>query len=170
LIGPALGLLAGGVQQALRGLLAGEAWNWAEMTVYWLLWAAVWPAAQWLAWRAVDRGLIPQSPARKLRDQRFDLISRAIAEGAPPVDVDSASWQRALRDDRREMSIVRWVTVGVAAVGAGLIGAAAVLANHNSLGVWVVAVVVAASGVAGFLMPASRLRGTRRLLAQTVSG
>jgi Flp pilus assembly protein TadB len=61
---------------------------------------------------------------------------------------------------------LRWVVVFFSGLGAVLIGAAAEVANDNAWGVWAVALVVAAAGLAACRLPQRRLRMVRRLQAQ----
>jgi hypothetical protein len=161
LLGLAVGLYCGAVNQAVHGLIGRERWNWADMALYGGACAVLYPALWSLSYRAarsaVDRGWIPESPARRVRDQQSRLAQPAIATGALPPGADPAVWRRALRSELQELNAQRWMASAALAVVAGVIGAAAVVANDNAWTVWALAILVLAGGLS-----ASHLWGRRR--------
>ncbi|MGY2085303.1 hypothetical protein [Blastococcus sp. SYSU DS0539] len=168
--GLAAGIFVGGVQQAVRGLVGDEPWNWAEMAVYGLVWGLLAPPAIWLARRAVDRGRLPQSPSGQVRARQSKLVAPAMRSGVLPPDADPDVWRRALRAEVQEWNSQRWLAVVFAVVGVGIIGAAAGVANDNAWGVWMVAIVVAAEGVVAYRWAERRLQTARRLQAELPAG
>lgn len=169
-LGLAAGIFVGGFQQAVGGLVGGEPWNWAEMAVYGSVWALLAPPAMWLVWRAVDRGPFPQSPSGQVRARQSKLVAPAMRSGVLPADADPDVWQRALRAEVQEWNSQRWLAVVFAVVGVGIIGAAAVVANDNAWGVWMVAIVVAAEGVVAYRWSERQLQTARRLQAERPTG
>jgi hypothetical protein len=169
-LGLAVGIFVGGVQQAVRGLAGGEPWDWAEMAVYVAVWAVLGPPVMWLVRRAVDRGRLPQSPSAQVRARQSRLVAPAMRSGVLPPEADPDVWQRALRAEGRDWNSQRWLAAAFGVVGVGLIGAAAVVANDNAWGVWLVAIVVAAEGVVANRWSERRLRTTRRLQAELPAG
>ncbi|MDK3257258.1 hypothetical protein [Blastococcus capsensis] len=121
-LGLAAGIFVGGFQQAVRGLVGGEPWNWAEMAVYVVRWAVLGPPAMWLAWRAVDRGRLPQKSSAQVRTRQSRLVASAMRSGVLPPDPDHELWRRALREEVREWNGQRWVAVVFAVVGGGVMG------------------------------------------------
>jgi len=166
LMGVAVGIFVGAMQQAVRGLLSGELWSWAEMGLYGVVWAVVMPPVWWLVFRAVDGGRFPQSPSARVRAQQSKLVSPALAAGALPADADPTVWRPALDGEVRDWSGQRWLFVVFTVVGAGSIGAAAVVANGNDWRVWAVALVVAAEGLVAFRWSKRQLRTARLLVAE----
>jgi hypothetical protein len=169
-----IGAVAGGtffaaIQQAASGLIGREPWNWAEMTVVVVIWVAVWPPLMWLLQRAIDRRNLPQSPSGQVRVRQSRLVAPAMKAGRLPSDADPGVWRRALREEVRELSGQRLLAVVASAVGAGVIGASAVLANDNAVGIWAVAVVVATGGSVAFTWCHRRLGMAHRLLAELAS-
>ncbi|MGY1689162.1 hypothetical protein [Geodermatophilus sp. SYSU D01105] len=163
--GAAAGTFVGGLQQAVRGLVGGEPWNWAEMAVYGWGWALLAPPTVWLVRRAVDRGRLPQNPAARVRARQSTSVAPAMRSGVLPSDADPDVWRRALRAEVREWNSQRWLAVAFAVVGVGVIGAAAIVANDNAWGVGTVAIVVTAEGVAAHRWSGRRLRTARGLQA-----
>ena len=161
-----VGVLGGGTQQAVRGLVGGERWNWVEFVAYTLTMVVVLPPAVRLSRWAVDSGRFGQNHARRDRDQRSRLVAEAIEAGAIPPDGSAAAWQRALRDDIRETNGLRWGIVSVTALGAVLIGAAAVVANDNAPAVWAVVLALTAQSLAVVLPSGRRLRVARQLVRE----
>ena len=161
-----MGVYAGGVRQALSGLLAGEPWNWAEMGVTVLLWGLLWTPATWLGRWVAERGVLRRDPSAGVRARRSRLVVPAMEAGVLPADADPLVWRRALRDEVQEWGSLRWLAAVFAAVASGGIGAAAVLANDNAVGVWLVAAVVAAEGWAVHRRAGHRLRDARALLSR----
>ena len=166
LVGVAAGVFVGGSQQAVNGLLGGERWSWAEFAVTVVVWAVLGPPVGWLVARALERGLLPQSPSARVRTRRSELVRPAMAAGTLPPDADLEVWRRALDDEVREWNGQRWVSVAFAGVVAALIGGAAVTSNGNDWRVWAVALGVAAEGVVAFRFFDRRLRTARRLVAE----
>lgn len=165
-----IGVYYGAVQQSVHGLLSHERWNWTDMAVYGGAWAVVWLPAQLsgqaAARRLLDRGWISKSPARRRRDREERLIKPAIDAGTLPPGAEPEVWRPALRAQARELNLARWLTaVGLTAV-AGLVGAAAEVANNGALGVWAVAFVVSAEGLAACHVLGRRRRVVHRLLTQ----
>jgi hypothetical protein len=70
----------------------------------------------------------------------------------------------------RQWNGLRWLAAVYAAVVASLVGLAAVVANDNAWGVWAVALIVAAVGLAAFRWSGRRLRTARRLQAELLAG
>jgi hypothetical protein len=169
-LGLAAGIFVGGVQQAVRGLAGGELWSWAEMAVYVVVWAVLGSPVMWLVRRAVNRGRLPQSPSGQVRARQSRLVAPAMRSGVLPPDADPDVWQRALRAQVREWNSQRWLAVVFAVVGVGIIGAAAVVANDNAWGVWLVAIAVAAEGVVAYRWSERRLRIARGLQAGLLAG
>ena len=169
-LGVTAGIVAGGFQQAARGLVGGEPWNWAEMAVYVVVWALLGPPAMWLVRRAVDRGRLPQNPSGRVRVRQSKLVAPAMRSGVVPPDADPEVLRRALRAEVQEWNSQRWLAVVFAVVGVGIIGAAAVVANDNAWGVWMVAIVVAAEGVVAYRWSERRLQSARRLQAELSAG
>lgn len=165
-----VGVLGGGAQQAVRGLVGDEPWNWVRFVAYTLTMALVLPPAVRLSRRAVDSDWFPPNPARRDRDQRSRAVSAAIEAEAVPPDGSPAAWERALRDDIRETGGLRWLLVGVTALVVVLIAAAAVVANDNAPAVWAVALALTAQGLAVVRRVERRLRGARRLLRDVGTG
>jgi hypothetical protein len=170
LFGLSIGLGYGALGQAVHGLLDHQRWNWADMAVSGGLWAVICTPTWWLshraARRAVDRGWLSPSPARRARDEQVGLVKPAIDAGALPRDADPDVWRPALRGVARELNGLRWTAGGLLALAA-LIGAAAAVGNHNAWPVWAVAVLFAAEGVAAFRWLGRRRHVVRRLLAET---
>jgi hypothetical protein len=83
-----------------------------------------------------------------------------------PDDIDRNAWRRAMRDEKRELEVLRWAWLIPSAIVAVLTGVAAVRANDNAWTVWAVAVVVAADVAIAVRLTGPRLRTTRRLLAE----
>jgi hypothetical protein len=166
--GVAAGILVGGIQQAVLGLVSGEPWNWAEMAAYVVVWAVLGPPVMWLAWRATERALRQQSPSMPVGPARRRFLAPAMRSGSLPPDADSDAdlWRRVLVVEARQWNGMRWVAAVYAAAAAGLVGLAAVVANDNASGVWAVAVIVAAAGLVAFRWSDRRLRVARRLLAE----
>jgi hypothetical protein len=162
-VAAALGVPVAGVQQAVSGLIGGDRWNWAEMAVAVVLYAVLLPCLWEVLARGRARGWWPRNPAGQVRERRSDLVTRAVRAGAVPADVGPAAWRRALDRELRELRDERWLGIGFAVLGVGLIAAAAVVADDNSPGVWAVAVVVAAEGVAVDRWNARRLAAVRVL-------
>ena len=160
----AMGIFAGAVHQAVRGVIGGEPWHWGLMALHVALWAVVWPPALWLVGRAVDRGRLPVNPSGAVRLRQSRLVRPALAAGVLPPDADPEVWRRALRAEVQEESGQKWLALVFGVLGAGLVGAAAVLANGNDPGVWLVAVVVAAGGGVVHRWSTRRLEIARRLL------
>jgi len=153
-------------QQAVSGLLGRDPWNWAEMVVVALLWAVLWPPLMWLMQKTTNDRRFPQSPSGQVRVRQFRLVSPAIAAGSLPNDAEPGVWRRALRAEVQELSGQRLVAVVGSAVGAGVIGASAVVANNNAWAVWAVAGVVATGGLVAFRLCSQRLRMADRLLGE----
>ena len=130
--------------QAAGGLIGGEPWNWADMALYVLCWSVLGPAAVWLGLRMAARFGLPQYPSARVRGAQSEVIAPAMRSGDLPADAEPDVWQRALRGEVREWNGQRWLAAVTAGLGAVAIGAAAVVANDNAWGVWLVAVVVAA--------------------------
>ena len=170
MLGLAAGIFVGGFQQAAGGLVGGEPWNWAEMAAYVVVWAVFGPPVMWLMRRAVDRDRLPQSPSGRVRARQSKLVASAMRSGALPPGADPEVWRRALRVEVQEWTSQRWLAVGFAVVGVGVIGAAAVVANDNAWGVWLVAIVVAAEGVVAYRWSERRLQTARRLQAELPAG
>jgi hypothetical protein len=170
LIWGSLGVLVAALQQALTGLIGGDRWNWAWMVGHATGLALAWPFGWWLGVRAVARGLIPQSPARRARDERLRVVRRAIAAGALPTDAEPSWWRAALRSEIRELRLATWIFAGLCAVAAGLVGASAVIANDNAVGVWAVAVFLVTVPAVAVRWIRSQLRVARRLQASVEQG
>ncbi len=116
------------------------------MAVSVLVWALLGPPMMWLLHRAITGGHVPTEPLRTGRARRERLVAPAMRAGVLPPDPEPDVWRRALTAEVREWNGQRWVAGVFAGVGAGLIGAAAVVANDNAPGVWLVATLVAAEG------------------------
>ncbi len=169
-LGAIAGIVVGGFQQAVRGLVGGEPWNWAEMAVYVVGWAVLGPPVMWLAWRAADRSLRQQSPATPVGPARRRFVAPAMQSGALPADADPELWRRVLTAEVRQWNGLRWLAAVYGAVLAVLIGLAAVIANDNASGVWALALIVAAVGLVAFRWAGRRLRVARRLQAELPAG
>lgn len=165
-----MGIYYGSIQQSVHGLLSHERWDWTEMAIIGGLWAVLWWPAQLLgqafAQKCLDWGWVSKTPARRRRDEQQALIKPAIESGTLPADAEPEVWRPALRAAVHELNILRWTTmIGLAAM-AGTIGAAATIANDNAWGVWAVAILVAAEGMAVFQLLGRRLLLIRQLLHQ----
>lgn len=166
MLGVAAGVFVGGIHQAVRGLVGGEPWDWAEMAAYVVVWAVLGPPVMWLMRRAVDRGRLPQSPSSRVRARQSKVVAPAMRSGVLPRDADPDVWRRALRAEVQEWNGQRWLALVFAVIGLGVIGAAAVVANDNAWGVWMVAIVVAAEGLIAYRWSERRLWIARRLQAE----
>jgi peptidoglycan/LPS O-acetylase OafA/YrhL len=93
-----------------------------------------------------------------------------VRSGSLPPDADADLWRRVLVAEVRQWNCLRWLAAVYAAVVAGLVGLAAVVANDNAWGVWAVAVTVAAVGLVAFRWSDRRRRVARRLLAELPAG
>jgi hypothetical protein len=163
-----IGIYYGATQQAVHGLFSHERWNWTDMAAYAGAWTILWlPATllgQAIARRGMDRGWVSKTPARRRRDREEQLVKPAIETGTLPPDAEPRAWRPALRGQARELNLLRWATaVGLTGLAA-LIGAVA--ATDNEWGVWAMAILVVAEGMAAFQLLGRRLRVIRRLLAQ----
>ena len=108
----------------------------------------------------------PQSPSGRVRTRQSRLVAPAVRSGVLPRDVDPVVSRRALRVEAREWNDQRWPAVVVTGLGSVAIGAAAVVADDDAWGVWLVAVVVAAEGLVVFRWSDRRRRVAERLLAE----
>ncbi|MGY1664840.1 hypothetical protein [Geodermatophilus sp. SYSU D00696] len=169
-LGVTAGIVVGGSQQAVRGLVGGEPWNWAEMAVYVVGWAVLGPPVMWLAWRAADRSLRQQSPATPVGPARRRFVAPATRSGALPADAEPELWRRVLAAEVRQWHGLRWLAAVYGAVVASLIGLAAVVANDNAWGVWAVATIVAVVSLAAVRWSGRRLRVAQRLQADLPAG
>ncbi len=102
------------------------------MAVSVLVWALLGPPMMWLLHRAITGGHVPTEPLRTGRARRERLVAPAMRAGVLPPDPEPDVWRRALTAEVREWNGQRWVAGVFAGVGAGLIGAAAVVANDNA--------------------------------------
>lgn len=170
LLGIIAGVLVGGVQQAVRGLVSGEPWNWAGLAVHVVAWAVLGPPAMWLALRAAGRSLRQQSPDSPVGPARWRFVAPAMRVGALPADAEPELWRRLLTAGVRQWNGLRWSAAVYGAVVAGLIAFAAGIANDNAPGAWALAIVVAAVGSAAFHWCGQRLRLARRLQAELPDG
>lgn len=168
-VGFGAGVFVGGTEQALRGLLDGTRWNWAEMGLYILLWAVIMPPFWWLMARTAGRGSVSRGPIVRTRAQLKELIGSALRAGALPLQANPDFWRPALADEALRWNVLRWVSVGYAVVGGGVVSAAAVIADHNARGTWAVAVLLVAGGLAAFRVSAQRLHVARRLLREVAT-
>ncbi|MCW2703239.1 MAG: hypothetical protein JWQ37_1234 [Blastococcus sp.] len=169
-LGVTAGIFVGGFQQAVLGLVSGEPWNWAEMAVYVVGWAVLGPPAMWLVWKAADRSVRQQAPATLVGPARRRFVAPAMRSGSLPADAEPELWRRVLTAEVRQWNGLRWLAAVYAAVVAVLIGVAAVIANDNAWGVWVLALIVAAVGLVAFRWSERRLRIARRLQAELPAG
>jgi hypothetical protein len=169
-LGVIAGIFVGGFQQAVRGLVGGEPWNWAETAVYVVGWAVLGPPAMWLAWRTTDRSLRHQNPATPVGPARRRFVAPAMRSGSLPADAEPELWRRVLTAEIRQWNGLRWLAAVYAAVVAVLVGLTAVIANDNAWGVWALALIVAAVGLVAFRWSGRRLRTARRLQAELPAG
>ena len=166
----ASGLYYGGMTQAAHGLFSHDRWSWTDMAVAGGIWGVLWLPASMLgaalARRGVDRGWVPQSPAR-LREGRYEhLVGPALETGTLPSGADPGVWGPALRDRARAATVVRWVVTAALVGCAALVGTAAVVANDNAWGVWAVAALVSAEGLVAFRLLGRRVHAVERLQRQ----
>lgn len=169
-LGVVAGIFLGGFQQAVRGLVSEEPWNWAETAVYVVVWAVLGPPAMWLAWRTTDRSFRHQRLATPVGSARRRFVAPAMRSGALPADAEPELWGRVLTAEVRQWNGLRWLAAVYAAVVAVLIGLAAVTANDNAWGVWLLALIVAGVGLVAFRWSGRRLRIARRIQEELLAG
>ena len=108
------------MQQALRGLLIGTPWNWAEMALYVLLWTAIMPPCWWLIGRTAGRGSASHGPVLRTRAQLKELLASALRAGALPLAANPDFWRPALGDEVLRWNALRWVSAGLAVLDGSL--------------------------------------------------
>jgi drug/metabolite transporter (DMT)-like permease len=166
ILGVTAGVVIGSSQQAVRGLVAQERWNWAETAAYVVVWAVLGPPAIWAAWTAADRSVRQQSGATPVGPSRRRFVAPAMRSGSLPADAEPELWRRVLTAEVRQWNGSQWLAAVYAAVVAVLIGLAAAIANDNNWGVWALALIVAAVGLVAFRWSRRQLRIARRLQAE----